>query len=137
MKLDTFILTLFLGSLLLLTPMTTPSTEITVFTLEENSVIIALQGTGITITADNQGIIQFTISAFDFETNLKIPQFSGQFSGQVSYEIPTQGYYLFEFFAGQITTIEITEDGIPQNSLLIVGFLGILVALTYSRNLIR
>ncbi|MHA2403461.1 MAG: hypothetical protein ACXADH_10765 [Candidatus Kariarchaeaceae archaeon] len=132
MKISSILLVLLLSSFLLLLPTAKPVEEIELFPLQLKTVVINIQSAEVTITTSTPGNIEMTIFFLNPKTNSSESfEDTQQFTSSRTVEFDQRGHYQFSFLSGFITKLEISFEGLPITTLVLVSSLLVVWGIFY------
>ncbi|MHA2171782.1 MAG: hypothetical protein ACXAB7_18055 [Candidatus Kariarchaeaceae archaeon] len=132
MKISNILLVLLLTSFLLLLPTAKPVEEIELFPLQLKTVVINIQSAEVTISTSTLANINMSIFFFNPKTNSsEIYEDTQVFTSSKTVEFDQRGHYQFSFLSGFITTLEISFEGLPITTLVLVSSLLVVWGIFY------
>ena len=128
MKLYNIVTIIFLASLILIIPLARPADEYKLTPFAEKTILINVQNSKISISADLPVDIDITTFYLDPSTN-NISEFlpTETFSSDYEITVSERGYYRLDFLSEVIVTITISTGSLPDSSNIILSITVILM----------
>ena len=132
MKISSILFVLLLSSFLLLLPTAKPIEEIELFPLQMKTVVINVQSAEVTISTITPANIEMSIFYLNPRT-LELENFTATqvFTSSKTIEFDQRGHYQFNFRSGRITILEISFEGLPTITLILVSALLVVWGIFY------
>ena len=128
MKLYNIVIIIFLASLILLIPLARPADEYKLTPFSEKTILINVQNSKISISADLPNDIDITAYYLDPSSN-NITEIlpTDTFSSNYEISVSDRGYYRLDFLSEVIVTITISTGGLPESTNIILAITFILM----------